>query len=98
MKTNSKFKIQNSKLFWLALILNSTFLIFNCFSQQTPTYTQFVLNQYASNPAYAGTNIGSEAVAGQRYQWLGFANAPITTFGSFTFAWKKNFNYKSKQA
>jgi type IX secretion system PorP/SprF family membrane protein len=67
-------------------------------AQQTPTYTQFVLNQYGSNPAYAGTNLGMEAVAGRRIQWLGFDNAPVTTFGSFTYAWKKNFNYKSKQA
>jgi type IX secretion system PorP/SprF family membrane protein len=67
-------------------------------AQQTPTYTQFVLNQYGSNPAYAGTNLGMEAVVGRRIQWLGFDNAPVTTFGSFTYAWKKNFNYKSKQA
>ncbi|HEX7412453.1 MAG TPA: PorP/SprF family type IX secretion system membrane protein [Bacteroidia bacterium] len=68
------------------------------FAQQTPTYTQFVLNQYGSNPAYAGTNLGMEAVVGKRYQWLGFSGAPTTTFGSFTFAWRKDFNYKSKQA
>ncbi len=69
-------------------------------AQQTPTYTQFVLNQYGANPAYAGTNLGAEAVAGQRIQWLGFANAPVTTFGSFTYAWRGggDYNYKSKQA
>jgi type IX secretion system PorP/SprF family membrane protein len=69
-------------------------------AQQTPTYTQFVLNQYGSNPAYAGTNLGAEAVAGERIQWLGFANAPVTTFGSFTYAWRGggDYNYKSKQA
>ena len=61
---------------------------FYSFAQQTPTYTQFVLNQYGSNPAYAGTNIGMEATTGRRYQWLGFDNAPVTTFGSFTFAWR----------
>lgn len=94
-----KLKIISYKWLLIVFITHNTLLItHHSFAQQTPTYTQFVLNQYASNPAYAGTNMGSEAVAGQRYQWLGFANAPITTFGSFTFAWKKNFNYKSKQA
>src|ERR1017187_327260 len=68
------------------------------FAQQTPTYTQFVLNQYGSNPAYAGTNLGYEAMAGRRIQWLGFAGAPTTSFGSFTFAWRKDFNYKAKHA
>ena len=68
------------------------------FAQQTPTYTQFVLNQYGSNPAYAGTNLGIEAVTGRRVQWAGFDNAPITTFFSFTYAWRKNFNYKAKHA
>jgi type IX secretion system PorP/SprF family membrane protein len=68
------------------------------FAQQTPTYTQFVLNQYGSNPAYAGTNLGMEAVTGRRIQWVGFDNAPVTTFFSFTYAWRGNFNYKSKQA
>lgn len=68
------------------------------FAQQTPTYTQFVLNQYGANPAYAGTNLGAEAVAGRRIQWLSFDNAPVTTFGSFTYAWRKKFNYKAKHA
>ena len=29
-------------------------------AQQTPSYSQFVLNQFALNPAVAGTNIGTE--------------------------------------
>jgi type IX secretion system PorP/SprF family membrane protein len=70
----------------------------SCFAQQTPSYTQFVFNQYGSNPAYAGTNLGIEAMTGRRMQWVGFDNAPVTTFGSFTYAWRKNFNYKAKHA
>ena len=70
----------------------------DCFAQQTPSYTQFVFNQYGANPAYAGTNLGMEAVTGRRIQWLGFDYAPTTTFGSFTYAWRKNFNYKAKHA
>src|SRR6185437_12530248 len=73
-------------------------IAFNSFAQQTPSYTQFVFNQYGSNPAYAGTNLGVEAMSGLRMQWVGFDNAPVTTFGSFTYAWRKNFNYKAKHA
>ena len=93
-----KLKIISYKLLLVFFTYNSSFITHLSFAQQTPTYTQFVLNQYGSNPAYAGTNLGMEAVVGRRYQWLGFDNAPLTTFGSFTFAWKNNFNYKSKQA
>lgn len=65
-----------------------------CLAQQTPSYTQFVLNQYALNPAVAGTNIGLEATVGSRIQWVGMPNAPLTNFGSVTFGWRKNFSYR----
>ncbi len=64
------------------------------FAQQTPSFSQFVMNQYALNPAVAGTNIGFEATAGTRLQWLGMPNAPATNFGSFTYGWRKNFSYR----
>lgn len=96
LDVKSSFYFNSLILFLLSLYLTSHV----CNAQQTPTYTQFVLNQYGSNPAYAGTNLGMEATAGRRYQWLGFDNAPVTTFGSFTFAWRGggDYNYKSKQA
>lgn len=65
-----------------------------CFAQQTPSYSQFVLNQYAFNPAVAGTNIGLEATAGTRLQWVGMPNAPVTNFASITYGWRKNFSYR----
>jgi len=64
------------------------------FAQQTPSYSQFIMNQYALNPAIAGTNIGMEALVGSRVQWIGMPNAPVTNFGSVTFGWRKNFSYK----
>ena len=95
-----KLKVISYKLFLVIITYNSLFTAHHSFAQQTPTYTQFVLNQYGSNPAYAGTNLGVEAVGGRRTQWLGFSNAPVTTFGSFTYAWRGggDYNYKSKQA
>lgn len=62
--------------------------------QQTPSFSQFVLNQYALNPAVAGTNIGLEAVGGTRVQWVGMPGAPVTNFGSVTYGWRKNFSYR----
>jgi type IX secretion system PorP/SprF family membrane protein len=63
-------------------------------AQQTPSFTQFVLNQYALNPAVAGTNIGLEGTVGSRQQWIGMPNAPATNFGSVTYGWRKNFSYR----
>ena len=92
-------QIRNYKwLLWVFITYNLLLVANDCYAQQTPTYTQFVLNQYGSNPAYAGTNLGMEAVTGKRVQWVGFDNAPTTTFFSFTYAWRKNFNYKAKHA
>jgi type IX secretion system PorP/SprF family membrane protein len=99
MKRSYKLKIISYKWCLLSLVtVNYCLLTNNSFAQQAPTYTQFVFNQYGSNPAYAGTNLGMEAVVGRRIQWVGFANAPVTSFGSFTYAWRKNFNYKAKHA
>lgn len=64
------------------------------FAQQTPSFTQFVLNQYALNPAVAGTNIGMEATVGSRQQWIGMPNAPATHFGSVMYGWRKKFSYR----
>jgi len=63
-------------------------------AQQTPSYTQFVMNQYALNPAVAGTNIGLEATVGTRIQWLGIPNAPVTNFGGVLYGWRKDFSYR----
>ena len=49
--------------------------------QQTPQYTQFMLNNYGMNPAACGTsNNHLEMMMGIRKQWVGFDNAPRTNF------------------
>jgi len=63
-------------------------------AQQTPSYSQFVMNQFALNPAVAGTNVGMEIIAGTRLQWIGMPNAPITNFASVMYGWRKNFSYR----
>ena len=52
--------------------------------QQTPQYTQFMLNNYGMNPAACGTsNNRIEALLGIRRQWVGFDNMPVTSFFNF---------------
>ena len=53
----------------------------SAFCQQTPQYTQFMLNNYGMNPAVCGMSGNKyEALAGIRRQWVGFENAPQTSF------------------
>jgi len=47
-------------------------------AQQLPQFSQFMFNQYAYNPAYAGVKPSWEAVTNNRYQWSGITDAPRT--------------------
>jgi len=47
-------------------------------AQQLPQFSQFMFNQYAYNPAYAGVTPTWEAVTNNRYQWGGITDAPRT--------------------
>lgn len=48
------------------------------FAQQLPQYSQYMFNQYAYNPAYAGSQHQWNAVSNNRYQWTGITDAPRT--------------------
>ncbi len=48
------------------------------FAQQTPMYTQYMLNDFAYNPAIAGTKEYYQAKSNNRYQWIGITDAPRT--------------------
>lgn len=61
----------------IAFILG-TFLASFCYGQQLPQFTQYMFNQYAYNPAYAGVKPSWEAVTNNRYQWIGITDAPRT--------------------
>jgi type IX secretion system PorP/SprF family membrane protein len=52
-------------------------------AQLSTQYTQFLLNEYGSNPAVAGANSGLNFLVGRRTQWIGFESAPETNFASF---------------
>ncbi|NSW45754.1 MAG: type IX secretion system membrane protein PorP/SprF [Bacteroidales bacterium] len=61
------------------LIIAIMLLAFNeLLAQQTPMYTQYMLNDFAYNPAIAGTKEYYQAKSNNRYQWIGITDAPRT--------------------
>lgn len=47
--------------------------------QQIPQYTQYMFNNYITNPAVAGTYNYYQIRVNSRYQWVGLNDAPQTT-------------------
>jgi len=47
-------------------------------AQQLPQYSQYMLNNFAMNPAIAGTRPFFQACSDNRYQWVGIPDAPRT--------------------
>jgi type IX secretion system PorP/SprF family membrane protein len=60
-------------------------------AQQLPQYTQYMLNEFAINPAVAGKEEYADVRSNNRYQWVGITDAPrtymLTVHGPFS---KKN--------
>lgn len=50
------------------------------FGQQLPQFSQYLRNQYMVNPGAAGVYDFVDVTAGGRMQWLGFDDAPKTTY------------------
>ncbi len=51
-------------------------------AQQKPHYTQYILNQYIVNPALSGIENYTDVKISHRHQWVGFEDAPVTTYFS----------------
>lgn len=51
---------------------------FNGFSQSLPIYTQYIVNPYIYNPAYAGLEGRATVGLTYRKQWYGITDAPTT--------------------
>lgn len=47
-------------------------------AQQLPLYSNYMLNDYAMNPAVGGTHSYFEGMSNNRYQWIGITDAPRT--------------------
>jgi type IX secretion system PorP/SprF family membrane protein len=47
-------------------------------AQQLPQYSNYMINNFAMNPAVAGSNSYFEGISTNRYQWVGLTDAPRT--------------------
>jgi type IX secretion system PorP/SprF family membrane protein len=64
---------------YISIILLSAFLVSkHSVGQQLPIYTNYMLNQYAYNPAVAGSKPHAVFNLNYRNQWVGFQDAPKT--------------------
>jgi type IX secretion system PorP/SprF family membrane protein len=59
-------------------ILTLLLLVITATAQQLPQYSQYMLNSYVINPSTAGESDYCEARSNNRYQWVGFTDAPRT--------------------
>jgi type IX secretion system PorP/SprF family membrane protein len=57
-------------------------------AQQTPEYSQYILNNYGLDPAAAGNSLKPEILFGRRVQWAGYGG-PVSQFISFNKAFAK---------
>ena len=53
--------------------------VFESIAQQDPQYSQYMFNQMAVNPGYAGSHDAVCLSAVHRQQWVGFEGAPVTS-------------------
>ena len=66
------------------LLLSSALLVLgnSTCAQQTEHYTQYQFNQFAFNPAVAGTKSCIDIRTGYRFQWVGIEGAPQVGFAN----------------
>ncbi len=66
------------KVFGLLLVLTPTI----SYGQQDALITQYMFNQLAFNPSYAGINNNTNVSLNSRFQWSQFEGSPTSTFFS----------------
>lgn len=69
--------LRKSVAFWLCIVMLFT-LCYPSFAQQEATFTNYMFNELAINPAVAGNREGIFMSLLHRSQWLGFNGAPTT--------------------
>lgn len=78
-----KMKIPHISFFFRLrfLFFIAAFFLFSfSYSQQVPHYSNYLFNNYGSNPAFVSKSNCLEVKVGRRNQWIGFPNGPLTTF------------------
>ena len=68
------------KLIYIFLLFTG----FSAYSQQVPQYSQYQRNQFMVNPAAAGVYDFVDVTLSGRWQWLGVADAPRTSYLAFS--------------
>jgi len=63
----------------LVCLLCGFAMFFESIAQQDPQYSQYMFNQMAVNPGYAGSHDAICVSAVHRQQWVGFDGAPVTS-------------------
>src|SRR6186713_2215714 len=87
MKTTAPFKLKQT--FFVLIVVMMTVL--PATAQQRPQFTQFMYNNLAINPAYAGADEVLSLTFVNRNQWSGIENAPSTqSFAAHTLIKNKN--------
>jgi type IX secretion system PorP/SprF family membrane protein len=66
-----------SRKFTLSLVL-VVIVVMQVNAQQLPQYSNYMINNFAMNPAVAGSNPYFEGISNNRYQWVGLTDAPRT--------------------
>lgn len=62
----------------MAMVVVLLLTLISAKAQQLPQYSNYMLNNFAMNPAIAGSNNYFEGVSTNRYQWVGLTDAPRT--------------------
>ena len=66
------------------LVLFTAFWALKTQAQQIPQYSQFSRNQFMANPAAAGVYDFIDVTVSGRWQWVGVADAPRTSYLAFS--------------
>lgn len=67
--------LTQKKIFSLVLLI---LVVVQVEAQQLPQYSNYMINNYAMNPAVGGSNSYFEGISTNRYQWVGLTDAPRT--------------------
>ncbi|MCW5909828.1 MAG: type IX secretion system membrane protein PorP/SprF [Cyclobacteriaceae bacterium] len=78
MKKHSAFSLSDRAFRTGLLFLAAVALWQSSFAQQDPLYSQYLLNPFIINPAYAGFSKDITGLAAYRVQWAGISGSPVT--------------------
>jgi type IX secretion system PorP/SprF family membrane protein len=90
LTTHNKTPVMRKRILWAVFTLVGVHLA----AQQSPHYTQYVMNQYIINPAITGIENYTDIKFSHRHQWMGFEGAPVTSY----FTAHKSFGWSNAKS